>query len=133
MSGSRRQVQLWPIIQGVAEIPKLAAAYIDDPTASATAPIRRPPAYMRIATADATESLGMAMRLGSDYLGAMDTLPTPPHDAEMATAGHDHEAKMIAAARASVAAGRVVSLEAVEAWVESWDTNHEFPPPSSVR
>ena len=39
------------------------------------------------------------------------------------------EAAMIAEARASVAAGRVVSLEAVIAWVDSWDTENELPPP----
>jgi hypothetical protein len=39
------------------------------------------------------------------------------------------EAVMIAEARASVAAGRVVSLEAVTAWVDSWDTENELPPP----
>jgi hypothetical protein len=39
------------------------------------------------------------------------------------------EAEMIAQARASVAAGRVVSLEAVTAWVDSWDTDNELPPP----
>jgi hypothetical protein len=39
------------------------------------------------------------------------------------------EAVMIAEARASVAAGRVVSLEAVTAWVDSWDTDNELPPP----
>jgi hypothetical protein len=43
------------------------------------------------------------------------------------------EAEMIAEARASVAAGRVVSLEAVSAWVDSWDTDHELPPPRSGR
>jgi hypothetical protein len=44
-----------------------------------------------------------------------------------------HEAKMIAEARASVAAGRTVSLESVTAWVDSWDTDHELPPPHSNR
>ena len=43
------------------------------------------------------------------------------------------QAEQIAAARASAAAGRVVSLEAVEAWVESWDTGHELPQPRSGR
>lgn len=38
---------------------------------------------------------------------------------------------MIAEARADVAAGRVVSLDDVEAWVESWGTDHELPPPST--
>jgi predicted transcriptional regulator len=43
------------------------------------------------------------------------------------------EAEMLAAARASAEAGRLVSLEDVEAWVESWDTANELPPPSSRR
>jgi predicted transcriptional regulator len=36
---------------------------------------------------------------------------------------------MITQARASVAAGRVSSLEAVTARVDSWDTQRELPPP----
>jgi predicted transcriptional regulator len=43
------------------------------------------------------------------------------------------EAEMIAEARASAAAGRTVSLEAVTAWVDSWDTDNELPPPRSGR
>ena len=39
------------------------------------------------------------------------------------------EAVMIAEARASVAAGRVVSFEAVSAWIDSLGTDHELPPP----
>jgi predicted transcriptional regulator len=39
------------------------------------------------------------------------------------------EAEAIKAARASAAAGRLISLEAVEAWIESLDTDHELPPP----
>jgi predicted transcriptional regulator len=34
---------------------------------------------------------------------------------------------MIAADRASVAAGRVVSAEEVDAWIDSLDTDHELP------
>jgi hypothetical protein len=41
------------------------------------------------------------------------------------------ETGMIADARASVAAGQTCSLEAVTAWVNSWDTDHELPPPHS--
>jgi hypothetical protein len=36
---------------------------------------------------------------------------------------------MIAEARASVAAGRVVSFEAVSAWIDSLSTDDELPPP----
>jgi hypothetical protein len=43
------------------------------------------------------------------------------------------EAEMIAEARASVAAGRTVSLEAVSAWIESLGTDHELPLPQSGR
>ena len=39
------------------------------------------------------------------------------------------EAKMIAEARASAAAGRVVSSAQVDAWIDSLDTGHEQPLP----
>lgn len=39
------------------------------------------------------------------------------------------EAEAIEAARASAAAGRLISLEAVEAWIESLHTDHALPPP----
>ena len=40
-----------------------------------------------------------------------------------------HEAEMIAEARASAAAGRVVSSQEVDAWIDSLDTDHELPLP----
>jgi predicted transcriptional regulator len=43
------------------------------------------------------------------------------------------EAARIAEARASAAAGRVVSSEEVDAWIDSLDTEHELPPPRSGR
>jgi predicted transcriptional regulator len=43
------------------------------------------------------------------------------------------EAEMIAEARASAAAGRVVSSEEVDAWIDSLDTDHELPAPRSGR
>lgn len=43
------------------------------------------------------------------------------------------EAERIAEARASAAAGRVVSSEAVDAWIDSLGTDHELPPPRSHR
>jgi predicted transcriptional regulator len=43
------------------------------------------------------------------------------------------EAELLVEAWADVAAGRLVSLEAVEAWVESWYTDREIAPPSSRR
>jgi predicted transcriptional regulator len=41
------------------------------------------------------------------------------------------EAEMIAEAHASLVAGRVVPIETVTAWVDSWDTDHELPQPRS--
>ena len=43
------------------------------------------------------------------------------------------EDAMIDQALASAAAGRTVSFEAVKAWVDSWDTDHELPQPRSGR
>jgi predicted transcriptional regulator len=43
------------------------------------------------------------------------------------------EAERIAAARASAAAGRVVSAEEVDAWIDSLDMDHELPAPRSGR
>ena len=43
------------------------------------------------------------------------------------------EAERIAEARASVAAGRVVSAERVDAWIDSLGTDHELPAPRSGR
>jgi hypothetical protein len=43
------------------------------------------------------------------------------------------EAERIAEARASAAAGRVVSSEDVDAWIDSLDTDHELPAPRSGR
>ena len=42
---------------------------------------------------------------------------------------HAQEAEGIARARASAAAGRIVSSEAVDAWIDSLDTDHELPAP----
>jgi predicted transcriptional regulator len=39
------------------------------------------------------------------------------------------EARLIAEARASATAGQTISIEAIKAWVESWGTDHELPPP----
>ena len=60
-------------------------------------------------------------------------LQDDPHDRpETAEARHRRlawEAEMIAEAEAEVAAGQTISLKAVRAWVESWDTDRELPPP----
>ena len=39
------------------------------------------------------------------------------------------EAALLAAAQADVAAGRTVSSEAVDAWIDSLATDHPLPPP----
>jgi predicted transcriptional regulator len=41
------------------------------------------------------------------------------------------EARMIAQADASIAAGRIVDEAAVDAWIDSIDTDHERPVPYS--
>jgi len=43
------------------------------------------------------------------------------------------EVEMIAEARASAAAGRVVSSEEVDTWIDSLDTDRELPAPRSGR
>jgi predicted transcriptional regulator len=61
----------------------------------------------------------------------MDT-PMPHSEPETAETREQRlacEARLIAEARASVAAGRLISLEAVEAWIDSLGTDHELPPP----
>ncbi|MGA7675160.1 MAG: CopG family transcriptional regulator [Rhizomicrobium sp.] len=39
------------------------------------------------------------------------------------------EARALAAAEAQVAAGQIISHEAVRRWLLSWGTPHELPPP----
>lgn len=39
------------------------------------------------------------------------------------------DAELIAEAEADIAAGRVISHEAVMRWVRSWGTENELPPP----
>ncbi len=39
------------------------------------------------------------------------------------------EAALLAVARADAAAGRTVSAEAVDAWMDSLATDHKLPPP----
>lgn len=45
----------------------------------------------------------------------------------------EHEVPRIKAALESVAAGRVVPLEAVDAWIESLGTDHELLAPRAKR
>jgi predicted transcriptional regulator len=71
----------------------------------------------------------------------MDTAPLPAGSASAARPETEadrqrriaREAGMIAEARASAAAGRVVSSEEVDAWIDSLDTDHELPAPRSGR
>jgi predicted transcriptional regulator len=76
------------------------------------------------------------------YPSAMDTRPSiqdddryEPQDetTEERTRRLAREDKAIDEALVSAAAGRTVSFEAVREWVNSWDTDHELPPPSSRR
>jgi predicted transcriptional regulator len=83
--------------------------------------------------------LGMPARLGKtrgkDYLRAMDIINIAakasfPAETEAARQSRlAREAIMIAEALASVAAGRLVCSEAVDAWIDSLDTDHELPVP----
>ena len=60
--------------------------------------------------------------------------PVPADEGEAARAERlARERQEIEQARASARAGRVVSLEAVEAWIDSLGTDHELPPPRSGR
>lgn len=71
-------------------------------------------------------------------LHTMATAPRPSDNARTETDPQRQrrlaaEARMIAEARASAAAGRVVPADAVDAWIDSLDTDHELPPPRSGR
>ena len=59
--------------------------------------------------------------------------PDRPETAEARRSRLAREAVMIAEAEADVTAGRTVSLEAVEAWIDSLGTDHELPVPRSGR
>jgi hypothetical protein len=64
----------------------------------------------------------------------MDMAPSPNDIPEHDTAPvrrRAKEAEMLAEAYGDAAAARLVSLKDVEAWVESWESGHELPPPSS--
>jgi predicted transcriptional regulator len=71
----------------------------------------------------------------------MDTAPRPDDDTPALDPKSEAEkqrrlaweAKLIAQARASAAAGRVVSSAQVDAWIDSIDTEHELPQPRSGR
>jgi predicted transcriptional regulator len=60
----------------------------------------------------------------------LDTGPLPSPETEAVRQRRlTLEAEGIARARASAAAGRVVSSEAVDTWIDSLDTDHELPAP----
>ena len=71
----------------------------------------------------------------------MDTAPLPgdkvttsgPESAAEKRRRLAREIQMLAQARASAAAGRVVDEFAVDAWIDSIATDHELPPPFSRR
>ena len=54
----------------------------------------------------------------------MDTIPTIFDDLD-----HEAEEQAWAEGEADADAGRVVSHEVVAAWLKSWGTDHELPPP----
>ena len=62
-----------------------------------------------------------------------DDSPDRPETAEEQQRRLAREDEMVDQALASAAAGRTVSFEAVKAWVDSWDTDHELPQPRSGR
>ncbi len=70
-------------------------------------------------------------------LNVMDTMNADTNDLPRSETEDDRQARIvreaagIARARASAAAGRVVPSEAVDAWIDSLDTDHELPPPRS--
>ena len=82
----------------------------------------------------------LATRRSAAYLAGMDGAPhlqddpnEQPGTAEERERRLASEDAMIDQALASAAAGRTVSFEAVKAWVDSWDTDHELPQPRSGR
>ncbi len=76
-----------------------------------------------------------------DYNTCMDTAPSSADRAdalrpETEAERRDRlawEAEGIAVARADVAAGRVVEAAEVDAWIDSFDSEHELPIPYSGR
>lgn len=57
-----------------------------------------------------------------------DKMPRPESDADR-TSRIAWEAERIAEARASVAAGRIVSSAQIDAWIDSLGTSNELPVP----
>lgn len=58
---------------------------------------------------------------------------TSHSEAEADRSRFAHESRLLDAALASVAAGRTVSEERFNAWVDSLGTDHELPAPKSGR
>lgn len=72
--------------------------------------------------------------MDSTKLDPDDPVPTPLR--ESASARHkriSHEAALLGQARASAAAGRTVSEEQVDAWVDSLESDTPLPTPRSGR
>jgi predicted transcriptional regulator len=65
---------------------------------------------------------------------SLDTDTSPRHETE-----NDRQTRIaweaagISKARPYAVAGRVISSEEVDAWIDSLDTEHELPPPRSGR
>lgn len=83
------------------------------------------------------DNIEVAVERATPYLLAMSTTgfmaspPDRPETEEERDRRLAYEAEVIACSRAEAAEGRLVPLEAVIAWVESWNTDDELPPPSS--
>lgn len=69
----------------------------------------------------------------ADLVTGADVPPPRGETAEEKDLRLAREAEMITEARVSVAAGRVVSFEAVSAWIDSLGTDDELAPPESGR
>ena len=100
------------------------------------------PARRRVQPPDTTICNRLPISRRCAYLVAMsdvDVMPGADFPAPRSETAEEkaeriaREAVMIAEALASVAAGRVVSFEAVSAWIDSLDTDHELPVPQSGR
>ncbi len=62
----------------------------------------------------------------------MDDHPKPAPGSEAVPAFTAREMEMIAEGDADVVAARVIPWEAVKAWLESWGTANELPPPGPL-
>ena len=81
------------------------------------------------------DAAALSMTVRADICDWLETWDTPdekpPPDAWFALHPVDDAADDVAIARgkADIAAGRVISHKAMKAWLLSWGTDHELPPP----